>query len=122
MTTLALVVDDEPDTRALLRMILELRGYAVDEAGTGEDALSSMREHAPDVVLLDLRMPGLDGWDVLGQMRDDPALRAVKVVVISAHTSPDTGPRALEHGAAGFVTKPFQWDEVTGAIERALSA
>jgi CheY-like chemotaxis protein len=117
-----LIVDDEGDTRLMLRLILEQRGHEVAEAADGEAALTLMRAQSFDLVLLDIRMPGLDGWQVLDLMQAEPDLRGAKVVMISAHASAGTARNALDRGATAFVTKPFRSDEIGGVVERALSA
>lgn len=117
-----LVVDDDADTRRMLRALLERSGHEISEAPEGETALTLMRAQVHDLVILDIRMPGLDGWEVLDRIRSEPALRQAKVVMISAHASAGTARNALDRGATAFVTKPFRAEEIGGVVERALSA
>jgi CheY-like chemotaxis protein len=121
MTKRVLVVDDEPDVRLVARVILGSAGYEVLEADSGEAALARLGDgDVPDVVLLDVRMPGLDGWDVLARLRANPNLYSVPVVVFTAHLSArEDAPEAwrdYEH----FITKPFKPDELLGAVQSAL--
>lgn len=115
-----LIVDDEPDVRLVARVILNSAGYDVDEAESGEEALAHIRDQVPDAVLLDVRMPGIDGWEVLRQLRGRPSLESLPVVVFTAHvTARDEAPETLrdyEH----LVTKPFQPDDLLRAIEAAI--
>ncbi len=99
-----LVVDDDPAVRAQLRGVLEDEGHAVDEAGDGEQALRRLAESAPDVVLLDLRMPNLGGLDALPRILE--AAPDTAVVVVSGETSLDNAFRAGQLGAYDFVSKP----------------
>jgi CheY-like chemotaxis protein len=116
-----LVVDDEPDVRLVARVILGSAGYEVVEAESGEAALARLDDgDVPDVVLLDVRMPGIDGWDVLGRVRANPDLKGLPVVVFTAHVAarheaPEPW-REYEH----FITKPFKPDELLGAVQAAL--
>jgi CheY-like chemotaxis protein len=79
-----LVVDDDPGVRYLVRRLLEDRGIEVDEAANGEEALKSLKDIKPDLVLLDVMMPGIDGWEVLGCIKGDADLKSVPVVMLSA--------------------------------------
>ncbi|MGH9186184.1 MAG: response regulator [Acidimicrobiales bacterium] len=111
-----LVVDDEPDILLLHRVNLEAAGHEVFLAADGERALCRMASDLPDVVLLDVMMPVLDGWAVLEalQSRDDgPA-----VLVVSARSAPADVERATALGAAGYLTKPFDADDLLVAIDR----
>jgi DNA-binding response OmpR family regulator len=100
-----LVVDDEATVRFLLSRVLAHAGYAVDVATDGEAALDRIQASRPDLIVLDLMMPGLDGWGVLERLKAMPA--PPPVLVVSAHGDSDTPLRAAEAGAAGYMTKPF---------------
>jgi CheY-like chemotaxis protein len=116
--TVVLVVDDEPDVRLVARVILNSAGYDVVEASSGEEALAALDEPLrPDVVLLDVRMPGIDGWEVLRRVRAHPELGRVPVVVFTAHADPDAGVD-YEH----FLMKPFKPAELIDAIAHALGS
>lgn len=110
--TKILVIDDETDVRMILRLELEAEGYDVVEASSAAQGLTLVHQEQPDVVLLDLRMPGLDGWDVLRILHERDELPGLPVVVLSAHASDDSVARALEIGAAAYVRKPFRFDEL----------
>jgi DNA-binding response OmpR family regulator len=105
MSGKVLIVDDNPDILALLRANLQAAGFDTDEALNGEEALRRMEENPPDVVLLDLMMPVLDGWGVLEALKDRPDRPAI-IVVTAAHSA-DGFDRANRLGVAAYVTKPF---------------
>lgn len=119
MTRKVLVVDDEPDILLTVRLALELEGYDVVEAATGEEGLTLLRDECPDIVLLDLRLPGLDGFAVLERLPDQEP--EVPVIVISAHAAGATIKRAFDMGCRDFITKPFTPDELVSKINAAMS-
>lgn len=117
-----LVVEDEPDVRFTVRLGLSLAGFTVVEAGTGEDALDLL-EHGrpPDVIVLDLRLPGMDGMEVLRRLHDDERLRPVPVIVLSAHASPATAATAIGLGCHIYLTKPVSQDRLRAVVAEAVT-
>jgi len=115
-----LVVDDEDDIRVLLQMYLGPAGYDVRTANDGLEALERLADTHVDLMLLDLRMPKLDGWGVLQRMRDDPKFAAVPTVVLSAHASPEAARRALEAGAVAFLNKPVSQEDLLALLAEHL--
>ena len=113
-----LVVDDEAVIRQLIVINLELEGFEVHEAVDGLDALAKARELDPDVVTLDVMMPGLDGIATARRLRDDPATSRARIVLISARTRPADVERGSDAGADAYVTKPFDPDDVVEAVRR----
>ena len=113
-----LVVDDEAVIRQLIAINLELEGFEVHEAVDGLDALDKARELDPDVVTLDVMMPGLDGIATARRLRTDPATSRARIVLISARTRPADLERGDDAGADAYVTKPFDPDEVVDAVRR----
>lgn len=114
----ALVVDDEPDMRWLLAGLLRDQGFEVVEAEDGRAALEQIAREAPDVVLLDLRMPGLAGIQVLEQAKAvDPHM---PVVIVTAYGDLASAVRAVRLGASDYLTKPFGNDEILFTLRRAL--
>ena len=111
-----LVVDDEPDIVLTVRLALELEGYRVLTAGSGEDALERLERERPDIILLDLRLPGIDGFAVLERL----AQNTPPVIVLSAHASGGAMQRALEMGCREFITKPFHPEQLVDKIEAIL--
>jgi DNA-binding response OmpR family regulator len=104
---LVLVVDDDPTTRILVRGALEPAGYAVEEAEGGAEAVSSFERSRPDIVLLDVNMPGMDGFAVCAALRARQDGRQVPVMMVTGLDDHDSIHRAYEIGATDFVTKPI---------------
>jgi two-component system phosphate regulon response regulator PhoB len=106
-TNTVLVVEDEPDIRELLAAALRREGYLVRAAASGDAALAEVRHAAPDLVLLDLLLPGLDGAEVCRRLKNGPATRAIPVIMLTARGSEGDMVAGLELGADDYVTKPF---------------
>lgn len=104
-TNHVLIVDDESDVRDLLSKFLRRRGYEVDTASDGAAAIEAIRGNRPDIVLLDIRLPKMDGLSVLEKLRDES--NDVAVITMSGSADEETARRSLELGAADFITKPF---------------
>jgi DNA-binding response OmpR family regulator len=104
-TNSVLIVDDESDVRELLSKFLRRRGYEVDTASDGASAIEAIRGKRPDIVLLDIRLPKMDGLSVLEKLRDESD--GVAVITMSGSADEETARRSLELGAADFITKPF---------------
>lgn len=112
-----LVVDDEPQIRRILRTALSAAGYEVDDARTGEDALHKVREYRPELVLLDINMPGMGGVAACRAIRAD---RNIAIIMLTVHDSEAAKVEALDAGADDFVTKPFSTPELLARIRAAL--
>ena len=110
-----LIVDDEPDIRATVSAMLEIEGYGVAEAANGADALAVVETSPPDVILLDMRMPVLDGWGFAAELRKRN--HAIPIVVMTA--ARDAARWAGEVAATAFVSKPFGYDDLIAAVEQA---
>jgi len=102
-----LLVEDEPAIRALCRINLNLAGIETLEAADGEEALELVRAERPDLVLLDVMLPRIDGWEVATRLREDDATREIPVVFLSARTDRGDRARGDELGGVGYVAKPF---------------
>ncbi|PBB95755.1 response regulator transcription factor [Mesorhizobium sp. WSM3862] len=113
-----LVVDDEPPIRRLLRVGLGSQGYAVSEAPNAKAAIELMQAQRPDLILLDLGLPGMTGLELLGKWRDDGL--DIPVVILSSRTDEAGIVQALEIGADDYVTKPFGMNELVARIRVAL--
>ena len=116
-----LVVDDEEDTRELLRALLESEGYAVTTAADGEAALARVQETRPDLILLDIMMPEMNGYQVCERLKADPNTRDIPIIFISALEQTDDKVRAFAAGGVDYVTKPFQMKEVLARVATHLS-
>ena len=102
-----LVVDDEAEIRELCRVNLEFEGFDVTEAANGAEALEAVRRQRPDLVFLDLMMPGVDGWDVLHELKSDDSLSAIPVILLTAKSGEDDQMRGWQEGILEYVSKPF---------------
>jgi DNA-binding response OmpR family regulator len=112
-----LVIDDEPDIRTLLRSLLERAGYSVDAAADGRAGLRAFYASTPDLVVLDVTMPELDGWATLERIRD---LSDVPVIMLTARSAELERVRGLTHGADDYVAKPFGRQELLARIQALL--
>ena len=111
-----LVVDDAPMGRELLSGLLEQGGFAVRTASSGREALDMAAANAPDLVLLDVMMPGMDGYEVCRRMRRDPALAQVPVIMVTALDDRESRLKGIEAGADDFLTKPFDEAELSARV------
>ena len=107
-----LIADDEPIARKLLRRILEPAGYEVSEAETGREALASTREGHPDLLILDISMPDIDGVEICRAVKNDPAMHLTPIIHVTGSTAREERLRALEAGSDEFVAKPFDIEEL----------
>ena len=114
-TELVLVVDDDPAQRDLLKRFLEREGFAVQTAPDGRAGLELARQIHPRAILLDVMMPQMDGWSVLGALKADPATADIPVVMVTFVNEQGLG-QSL--GAADYVLKPVQWDQLKGVMEQ----
>ena len=119
MSSRILIIDDYADNRELLRLMLEQEGYVVSEAGDGLEGIEMARTEKPDAVLVDLSMPGLDGWNVLKELRADEQTARIPCAAVSAFAD-GARDRALAHGFNAYLTKPFRRNELLETVERLL--
>jgi CheY-like chemotaxis protein len=112
-----LVVDDEPQVAWVLRFSLEHEGYRTYTASNGLEALEELEKHHPNVMVLDLMMPEMDGWAVLNEMNKLPVAERPRVVIVSALTGPDDKTKATALGADAFVPKPFDVEELIAVLD-----
>jgi two-component system, OmpR family, phosphate regulon response regulator PhoB len=117
---LVLLVDDEPAIRTICRVNLEGDGLAVTEANDGAEALQVVKRARPSLVLLDVMMPGVDGWRVAEALAEDDDTREIPVVFLSARAAEEDRLRAQELGAVGYVVKPFDPIELAGIVRGVL--
>ncbi len=120
MSSKILVVEDEPENRLLIGMILTTEGYQVIPAVDGADALARLAGDRPDLILLDLMMPQMNGFEVLERLRADPATAPVPVIVLTALAQERDIAHAVSCGAQGYVIKPFEPDELLKRIKQTL--
>ena len=120
MTQSVLIVDDEPMARTLLRLMLVRAGFHVSEAEDGFDALEKVRLNRPDVVLLDVMMPGMDGFAVCSTLRDNVETAMLPIVMLSAKTDLDSVNKGIRVGATKYLMKPISPEDLTRHVQEAL--
>ncbi len=120
-----LTVDDEPDVLELIRFHLAKAGYQVVQAANGRQALEMIRDEKPDLVLLDLMLPDIDGFGICELLRRNPETASLPIVIVSAWGTPDSKSLGLELGALDYVTKPFSprvlVDRIQGLLGRRVA-
>jgi CheY-like chemotaxis protein len=117
----ALVVDDSPDIRTILSYLLSDLGFTIVEAADGHDAVRSARQCQPALILLDLCIPGLDGWEVVARLRSDPALEEVPIVIMTAYYVGSTEQLARRAGCQRVISKPFDLPDLTRLVHKLTS-
>ena len=117
---LILIVEDNEKNRKLVRDVLQHRGYRTLDAETGEDGVRLAREHRPQLILMDIQLPGIDGIAALGQLRGDPATRGIPVIAVTASAMTHDRQKIMAAGFDGYQTKPLNLREFLAAVEGAL--
>jgi len=115
-----LVVDDEPTARTMLRLILIRAGFEVLEAQDGPEALAEVQRQVPDAMILDIMMPGIDGFEVCRILRDEERTVALPIIMLSARADAESVNRGLQLGATKYLTKPVMPDELTRHVREVL--
>ena len=116
-----LIVDDEVAIRLLCRVNLQADGFAVREAGDGSSALAAIREQAPDVVLLDVMLPGEDGFEIAARLRADASTASIPIIFLTARADIEDRERERAVGAIGYITKPFNPVELGRQVREAIA-
>jgi len=117
-----LIVDDQPDLRLLIRLTFSSTGHRVQEAADGETALAACAQTAPDVVLLDVMLPGIDGYEVCRRLKADARTRGAFVVLMTAGHQETERVRAEQAGADRYLAKPFSPAQLLDLVQRELEA
>lgn len=115
-----LIVEDNEDNRIIYRTFLEHHGYVVLEASDGEAGVQSVREHRPDIVLMDISMPVLDGYEATRILKADPATASIPVVALTAHAMAEDRRLAAEAGCDSYLAKPAEPRRVLAEVQRLL--
>jgi two-component system copper resistance phosphate regulon response regulator CusR len=121
MAIRVLCIEDDAETRVLIKRALENQGMEVDTVWEGEKGLAAARSGRFDCVLLDIMMPGLDGFGVLGELRKEPSARRLPVVVVTARSDAESRERAFSLGADEYVVKPFSFERLRMIIQRLVA-
>ena len=122
MNTPILVVDDDPNSLDIARTYLESRGYTVATALDGKEALAKLEQVRPWIVLLDVMMPGMDGWEVARVIKNHPDFKDVRVVMLTARSDFQDKHEGLRAGADDYIVKPIRLEELGQRVERNLKA
>jgi CheY-like chemotaxis protein len=117
-----LVVDDNPDNRDVLSRILELSGYAVISAMNGIHALDIAEQERPDLILMDLAMPEMDGWEATSNLKTRPHLAHIPVIALTGHVTSDDIRRAIHAGCQDYLAKPVDFDRLLYKVKTHLAA
>jgi CheY-like chemotaxis protein len=120
MPTTILIAEDYDDNRELLRLLLAGANYDVREARNGQECLDLACENPPDLIMVDLSMPELDGWEVFNALKSNPSTAHIPCVAITAHTDRDRT-RALQSGFSDFVGKPFRTEDLLMTVARLVA-
>ena len=119
--SLVLIVEDNEKNLKLVRDVLQVKGYETLEAGTGEDGVRIARERVPDLVLMDIQLPGMSGIDALKALRAEPATAAIPVVAITASVMQQDRQQIMNAGFDGFIEKPVNLKNLLDAVQKAVT-
>jgi CheY-like chemotaxis protein len=118
--TRVLIMEDDDDTQGMVRFLLEYKGYDVLVAKDGKHGLELALQEKPDLILLDLAMPEMDGWSVAHRLKGDPATKAIPVIAVTAYTMSSDRRMAMNAGCDGFISKPMNVPQFIAEIEKFL--
>jgi len=121
MAKKVLIADDEPNIVVSLEFLMQQRGYEVRVANNGEDALAAVGEFRPDLILLDVMMPRLSGYDLCQKIRENPAWQNIRIIMLSAKGRDVEVTKGLAVGADAYVTKPFSTKELIAKVDAMLA-
>lgn len=113
-----LIIEDEKLIIVSTQMVLEAAGFSVDSATNGEDGIAKARSMEPDLILLDIMMPGIDGWETLTRLKRDSETASIPVVIFTAREHARGHQKSTEMGAADYFRKPFEPDELIELVEK----
>ena len=121
MANVILVADDDPDILSIVSMSLETQGYTVHKATNGREAVDLARQHHPDLILMDMMMPVVSGYEAVGELKADATTKDIVIVGLSAKAMATDMERATDVGIDGYITKPFRIAQVLSVVESYLS-
>lgn len=113
-----LIVEDHEESRFVFRTVLELAGWEVDETASGEEGLAIARHRHPEVVVLDISLPGLDGWEITRRLKAEHAERGLRVLAVTAHGLDEDRERSKEAGCDGYLVKPIDPQRLRAELDR----
>ena len=115
-----LVADDEIHIRTLLKITLEMSGYEVEVAADGQEAMEKIAAHRPDLILLDIKMPRLNGWQVCERVKTDETTKKIPIIMITAFGQKEARQRSMDLGADEFIAKPFETPNLLELVQKLL--
>ncbi len=121
MSKLILVIEDQEDNRRIMRDLLTSAGYNVIEEVTGEEGVTAAETHCPDLILMDIQLPDLDGYEATRQIKANPALRSIPIIAVTSYALSGDNAKAFEAGCDAYVSKPFSPRELLAKIREFLS-
>jgi len=116
-----LVVEDHEENRRILRILLTSGGFEMIEAVTGEDGVAAAERERPDLILMDIQLPGLDGYEATRRIKGNPALRHIPIIVVTSYALSGDDAKAFEAGCDAYVTKPFVPRELLAKVQAYLA-
>lgn len=116
-----LVIEDSSSVRRLIEVCLRVLDVTIASVSDGTQGLDAAKDSDPEVVVLDIGLPGLDGWEVLTRLREDDSTAHLKVLVLTAHAQPEMADKAAQGGADAFMTKPFRPSDLREQVEKLLT-
>ena len=122
MSRRILVVDDQEDNRRILRDLLTASGFEIVEGQTGEEAVALAEVHVPDLILMDIQLPGIDGYEATRRIKAKPSLRAIPLIVVTSYALSGDDAKAFAAGADGYVSKPFSPRALLARVREFLGA
>ncbi len=115
-----LIIDDEPDTQKILRLTMEKAGYGVMTASDGEGGIRKAEEERPDLIILDVLMPGMTGWETCQKLRQNPLTVSIPIIICTSRSREEDIERGFSAGATDYILKPFELQRVVSKVASAL--
>jgi two-component system cell cycle response regulator DivK len=116
-----LIAEDDPMSLKLVRDVLQANGYETEEATNGEEAVVKAAELGPDLIVMDIRLPGIDGLEATRRLKSDPSTASIPIVAVTAHAMPEDEARVLEAGCQAYLPKPLRFAEFVSVVKGLLS-
>ena len=120
MSKTILVVEDHEDNRRILRDLLTSSGFVVIEATTGIEGVQLTKSHLPDLILMDIQLPGIDGYEATRQIKADPSLKDIPIIVVTSYALSGDAKKAFQAGCDGYIAKPYSPRELLRRIQKIL--